>query len=345
MQEEEAKEAGTLGYIGRCVVQATLPHSDPAPEHSFERQNGTYVLSIVAPKKTGLPFGVYPRLILIWMSGEVVRTEEPKLWLGDRLAEFMRAIGITPTGGRHGTITNLRDQMKRLFSSSIDFSSEEGHRDRGSGCRIADDYELWWKPKQPDQSDLWRSWVELSPKFFAELKNFSIPIDLRRVKMLRRSPLALDIYTWWTYRFSYLRKQTEVPWEALYLQFGASYGTIRQFRWEFKRAVKKAHAAYPEANISEGKYGLILRPSRTSIPKLLPQPSIATQERAENWTKRHQSKYHKFLHELERMKQASVGVRISDENAELIRRAQVASDRAGIPLDIAYRVLGLEKLT
>lgn len=258
MEKEDATEAGTLAYIGRCVVQATLPHSDPKPEYSFERQNGTYTLSITAPKRIGLPYGILPRLILIWISGEVIRTQEPRLFLGDHLAQFMRALGITPTGGKRGTITYLRDQMKRLFSSTIHFSSTVEERDRGSGCLVADDYELWWKPKTPDQSDLWQSWVELSPKFFAELNNFSIPIDLRRVKMLRRSPLALDIYTWWTYRFSYLKRQTEIPWEALFVQFGASYETMFHFREAFRTALARAHQAYPEANIAEGKYGLIL---------------------------------------------------------------------------------------
>lgn len=43
--------------------------------------------------------------------------------------------------------------------------------------------------------------------------------------MLRalRSPLALDIYCWLTYRASYLRRPTEIPWTALALQFGAGY--------------------------------------------------------------------------------------------------------------------------
>jgi len=345
LQGEEAKDAGALGYIGRCVVQATLPHSDPAPEYSFERRNGSYVFSITAPKSIGLPYGVFPRLILIWISSEVVRTQEPRLLLGEHLSHFMRQLGVTPSGGPRGPITYLRDQMKRLFSSTIQFTASDQDQDQGSGCLIAEDYKLWWKPRAIDeQKELWQSWVELSDKLFIELKNFSVPIDLRRVKLLRRSPLALDIYTWWTYRFSYLRRQTEVPWEALYLQFGASYETMFHFKEAFRAALAKAHQAYPEANVNEGKHGLILKPSRTSVPKLPVLPAIASDERVKQWTERHNRNYRQFLRELEALKEASIGAPIGDPDAAAIRAADLASRRADVPLDIAYNLLGVKRL-
>ncbi len=34
----------------------------------------------------------------------------------------------------------------------------------------------------------------------------AVPIDLRALNALKGSPLALDIYSWLTYRMSYLRK-------------------------------------------------------------------------------------------------------------------------------------------
>jgi len=57
-----------------------------------------------------------------------------------------------------------------------------------------------------------------------------VPIDLRVLKVLR-SPMALDIYCWLTYRNSYLRKPSRIPWGALAAQFGADY----QARKDFKR--------------------------------------------------------------------------------------------------------------
>jgi hypothetical protein len=55
-----------------------------------------------------------------------------------------------------------------------------------------------------------------------------IPIDTRALKALTRSPLAIDLYVWLTYRMSYLKEPTTVPWELLSLQTGAHYREVRQ---------------------------------------------------------------------------------------------------------------------
>ena len=72
--------------------------------------------------------------------------------------------------------------------------------------------------------DSWKSTVTLSTDFFEGIVQNPVPVDMRALKALKRSPMALDIYCWLTYRLSYLRKPTEIPWSALQMQFGAEYG-------------------------------------------------------------------------------------------------------------------------
>lgn len=38
---------------------------------------------------------------------------------------------------------------------------------------------------------------------------------MRAFQVLKKSPLALDVYCWLTYRLCYLKTKTEVPWPAL----------------------------------------------------------------------------------------------------------------------------------
>ena len=66
--------------------------------------------------------------------------------------------------------------------------------------------------------------------FFEEITRSAVPVDLRAIRHLQRSPLAIDLYVWLTYRMSYLRTPTVVPWEGLQGQFGADYGRPRDFR-------------------------------------------------------------------------------------------------------------------
>jgi hypothetical protein len=178
----------------------------------------------------------------------------------------------------------------------------------------------------------------LGPKFFAEVRDHSVPVDLRRVKLLQQSPLLLDIYTWWTYRFSYLSKPTEVPWEALFYQFGASYTTLRDFKRNFLPAAPKVQRrAYPEAKVEEGKRGLILRPSLTSVRKLpKPQPPQPSPAAIERWAKRFPGRLRKFQHELQIIAEARVGRFISDEARKQRDRIELAAQRAAVPIDIAH---------
>lgn len=220
----------------------------------------------------GLPYGTYPRLILSWLTTEAVKTKQPELELGSSLSGFMSELGLIPAGGRWGTIHRLRNQMKRLFSASVSCTYEDDTQDSGIGFRIAKEYHLWRDPKQPDQAALWRSAVTLSRDFFDEVVKNPVPIDMRALKALKRSPMALDIYCWMTYRMSYLKRPSEIPWGALQAQFGADYKRdahgLRNFRQAFKRHLKNVLVVYPEARTEIGKIGVILRPSKPHIPLL-----------------------------------------------------------------------------
>ena len=274
IEAEDARKAGALGYMANSLVQATIPHSRREGV-AFERSNGLFSLAITAHPRVGLPYGTIPRLLLSWLTTEAVRTKDPILLLGPTLSGFMADLDLIPTGGRWGSITRLRHQMKRLFSSSISCLYENDELDREIGFRITKEYTLWWDPKEPDKAALWKSTVTLSRDFFDEIVDRPVPIDMRALKALKRSALALDIYCWLTYRMSYLKKPTEIPWGFLRLQFGADYSDTKQGRYDFKREfarqLKRVLVVYPQARVGEGDRGLVLHPSPPHVPALSPK--------------------------------------------------------------------------
>jgi len=271
IEAEEAKKAGALGFMARALVMATLPHKKP-DGLSFERRNGALTLSIVAPAATGLPYGTIPRLLLAWMTTEAVRTKSRDLVLGASLSDFMAQLDLMPTGGRWGTIGRLKQQTKKLFTASITCIHNEPHRTAIQNIAIVEKADLWWKPMKPSQRTLWDSHVTLGSGFYDEIVERPVPIDLRALKALKRSPMALDIYCWLTYRMSYLHKRTEIPWGALQTQFGAGYSTTAHGRRDFKRAflrqLHKVVGLYPEAKVEDGKIGLLMYPSPSHIKRV-----------------------------------------------------------------------------
>lgn len=278
IEAEEAKSAGSIGYMARALVQATMPHKE-IQGNEFTRRNGIFTLSILAPSKIGLPYGTIPRLLMAWVTTEAVLKKDRMLCLGNTLSSFMSELGLVPTGGRWGSITRLKEQTKRLFTSSISCSYETEIAEGEKGFRVADSHELWWSPQSPKQSTLFDSTVTLSDAFFNEIINFPVPIDLRVLKVLSRSPLAIDIYCWLTYRMSYLKNDSSIPWEVLQLQFGSDYAQTdhgkRDFKRAFLRELKKVTTVY-QVNLETSSKSLVLKPSKSHIKqtKLLLTKSV-----------------------------------------------------------------------
>lgn len=272
---EEAQHVGTVGFMARVLTQATMPHKAQS-DNEFTRQNGHLTLTMWSPRKVGLPYGSIPRLLLSWITTEAVRTKSPVIELGPSLSAFMSILDLAPTGGQWGSITRLKNQIERLFSCMVScrYQDIEEGKSGGVGFVIAKEYKLWWNPKAKDQMPLWKSTVTLSTDFFEEIINRPVPVDMRALKVLKRSPMALDIYCWLTYRMCYLRKTTKVPWGILQIQFGADYSQdahgLRNFKMKFLHHLRRVLTVYPEANVEEGERGLLLKPSKPHVAQLLP---------------------------------------------------------------------------
>lgn len=257
---EAARRLGNLGYMARVFTQVTLPHSRPTA-NEYTRHNGRMTLSMWSPEHIGLPYGGVPRIVLAWLTTEAVRTRERRVILGGSLSKFMSQLGLAPTGGTRGSIPSLQNQLKRLFTCHVVHSYDAPDGFLHSALDVATESQLWWDPKDPFRHGRFESSVTLGESFFNEIIERPVPVDVTALRALRRSPLALDLYVWMSYRNSYLERPVNIPWEALHCQFGADYRLIRQFKFYATAALRKMHSAYPEARFESVGSGLRLLPS------------------------------------------------------------------------------------
>jgi hypothetical protein len=272
IEAESAQEAGAMGYMARALVQATMPHKRTAGD-VFLRQNGNLTLRMMADPRAGLPYGTLPRLLVAWLTTEAARTKERTLTLGPTLSSFMAKLDLTPRGGARGDITRLKDQLRRTFSCAIACLYDAEEYEAYLRLAIADDYILWWDKRRPEEVT-WQSTVTLGERFFAEAAACPVPVDMRALKALTRSPLAIDIYTWLSYRMSYLNRRTAIPWEVLQAQFGADYPLTdqgkRNFKRKFLQQLRKVHVLYPQARFEVTGDCLVLLPGKSHIPAARP---------------------------------------------------------------------------
>jgi hypothetical protein len=275
MYTQGALDADALGFMAKMLVQTTLPHR-AQPGKEYTRTDGDVTLSITDLGGAGLPYGSYPRLILVWMTTEALRTRERKIELGRSLSSFMGQLGLQCTGGHWGTIPRFRGQMERLFGAAIStrWKQEQSGQTNagGSNLLLAEEFDLWWTPQKFPHTPLGQSSVTLSQKFFEQLVEAPVPLDLRAIKALKRSPLSLDLYAWATRRVSYLKRPLRISWASFQLSFGADYAETPQGKSRFRgnaiEALQRVKAVYPQLKIEIQRDGVLLFPSATHIPRV-----------------------------------------------------------------------------
>jgi hypothetical protein len=265
---ESARKAGALGYMAKLLCQVTMPHRK-SKATEIERVNGELTVTMVSPSRIGLPFGTYPRLMMAHITKQAVLTQSPRIELGDSLSSYMRGLGLEPTGGRHGSITRLRQHLDRLLGCSIQCRGESAGQWSGAAMHPVEEAHLWWDAKRPEQMSAWRSELELNARFFKNLIARPVPIDERILRKLAatKSPLAIDIYFWLTHRLSYLKERARIPWSYLQLQFGGDYKRLRDFKAAFLKQLRVVIIHFP-VRAEARPQQLWLYPGKTSVPRL-----------------------------------------------------------------------------
>lgn len=267
------------GFLTKYLVQVTLPHSNPGNIPAFRRTNGKITLTIQPFLDKNLkplyPYGTLPRLLLYWLTREALRQKSPKLVLSDSINGFLLDLGLSPEtgGGKRGDSRRLRTQMERLFRAriSLDVALHDGTAEGYSwqDMQVAPKGLYWWDFRSsPNQITLFDCWIELGREFYEAIINDPVPVDMRALRALKRSPMALDLYAWATYQtYSVTRKGSArfVPWRGLMQQLGSDYEDLRDFRKKAKTALQKIQAIYPALRIEEEEGGFRILPSRPAV--------------------------------------------------------------------------------
>jgi len=269
-------------FMARQLVQCTLPHSNPGNVPVWTRRNGNSLLTLQPGsrqgKVLGYPYGVLPRLLLFWLVTEAVQGKQRRIYLGKSLATFMRQLGLDPgRGGKRSDATRLKNQMDRLFRARIGFErvtsvSPNVMEEEWVDMPVGSETHFWWDVKNPSQDTIWESWVELGEKFFEAITAYPVPADMRALRALKNSALALDLYVWATYRVHQVNKKRAaqfIPWDGLMGQLGSEYSNVKDFKRKAKAALHKVRGVYPALKISQSNGGFLLHPGPTAVPPAL----------------------------------------------------------------------------
>lgn len=272
-------------FLHTVMCQVGLPRRR-TDARTFERHSGHISILMEAGKlfdgrdfvEQPLPYGTTPRLVMVHVSSEAIRTQQRQVEIGDSIRQFLTTLGMQTSGGARGGYTILRRQMEALAACRLTLGLFAEGRVVTLDAKPIKRFEAWLQ-HDGSQRTLWPGMLELSEDFFNTLAEHAVPLDYRALAALKHSSLALDIYTWLAHRLCRVNTAAGVKlsWENLRDQFGQEYGTSKDFKKEFRHALHQVAVVYPDARIEEVIGGLMLYPSRpplspTAVHFSLPGP-------------------------------------------------------------------------
>lgn len=255
-------------FLARELVQCGLPHRDPGKDVAMwtrTNRNLTLTISRTDPD-VGFPWGSHPRLFLFWLNTELLRVDGRRLELGPFFSDFIRALGLHPNGGgKRSDWKRLHDQMERTLAATISFKKvveQDGVIGKARlNMPVASQSLLWWNYKKPEQGTIVSSFIVVSEEFAQALRTAPIPHDLRAIRALKQSPLALDLYGTMAYK-AYLAmttgKDQPVTWRQLMQQSGTSYDDVKDFRKYALVHLKSILQVFPTLKLKDTVGGVIV---------------------------------------------------------------------------------------
>jgi hypothetical protein len=264
------------------MCQVGLPRSR-TDARTFERQNGHVSILLEAGRlydgrdwvDQPLPYGTIPRLVMVYVSSEAKRTKQRRIEIGDSIRQFLTALGMQTSGGQRGGYTALRRQMEALAACRLTLGMHAEGRVVTVDAKPIKRFEAWLQ-QDGEQRTLWPGVLELSEDFFNTLTTHAVPLDYRALAALKHSSLALDIYTWLAHRLCRIRSPggVQLSWQNLRDQFGQEYSSSKDFKREFRHALRQVSTVYPQARMSDVAGGIMLYESRSPLSRTT--VSIAT---------------------------------------------------------------------
>jgi hypothetical protein len=259
-----AGEAPSPSFLHSALCAMSLPVRRPVDEHApIIRQDGQYTL-VINPKPVvetidghqrlhtlGVPYGSLPRLVLIHIMTEAVRTKSRQIVLGKTFTDWMRRMGFrTISYGPRGSATLIREQLDRLLACEWmirwDSAADQGEREFGiKEIKLTNEY-----AGIDRRNGAFMREIFMTEGFFDHLRQHAVPLNETAIRQIRDSATALDLYTWLAYRLPRIhpKRPTAISWQQLAVHFGNDGKNIRKFRQTVRDAwERQVSAVYPEA--------------------------------------------------------------------------------------------------
>lgn len=283
-----SKHAGdpVPAFLHSALCAMSLPTRRPKGDNEFKpiiRQDRSYSLA-VTPKprlqkqpdgkvelvNLGVPFGAYPRVILITIFSQAVRNQQREVFLGGNFRDMMRRFGYTKAsrGGDRSQTNKLVEQLDRLLACEWMIHWEDENVDTKETAFRVNEVKLTHEYaglNRPDGS--FNRELRLSDVFYEHLCEHAVRFDMSAIYALRSKPTAIDLYTYLAFRLPRIpqNKPVELSYQQMAAHLGNSVESLPKLRQTIRRTLDVVSGVYPQARIDIGDETVKLHNSPKAI--------------------------------------------------------------------------------
>ena len=233
-------------------------------QHGLIRIEAGLLYDGVSLVEQPMPAGPKPRLALIHINSEAVRTRCPLVEVDSSARQFMERLGLNTDGGSSYAL--FKREMKALAACRMTLGFRGPMGSTTIEVKPIQRFDAWTTPNDP--SGLWPGQIGLSREYFETLLAHAVPLDPRALRTLAHSALAIDAYQFFARRLFSLTQSVKVSWAQFHSQFGQEYigqNPVKDFSREWATACRAALTVYPTAKVETVHGGLLLHPSPPPI--------------------------------------------------------------------------------
>ena len=276
-----------VGFHHSVMMMCFLPQKRlPPGERAYTTRHGRAALSVEAgslanPENVGeirrcaVPFGSRARMVVPYVNACAVRNRGPEVDLGRSLRDFLGRLGISFDGRRGKAVA---EQVEAVAAASIVLGQWAGDRAVTSAGRIAHQV-TFWMARDAAERLVWEPAMRLSDDYYAALAERPVPVDMRHLAKLARSPRRMDLYAWLAYRTARIPagREVHVPAESLRAVFAPDIAAPPLFRQRLAADLRAVAAVYRDFRVRLEGDRLVLARSRPpvdrgGIAELVPPP-------------------------------------------------------------------------
>jgi hypothetical protein len=173
-------QADSPEFLHSVLCQVGLPRTQ-TDARSFQRSSGTSAIEIAAGQlyrrgkfvPAPMPYGAKPRLVLMHLCAEAVRTRSPEIQVGRSVREFLSRLGLDNGGHEYA---RFRAQMEALAAYRMTLGMQAGGKEITVNTQPISRLEAWMQHDQRSLG-LWPGWEKRDKtSSMRELRHTSRPV-------------------------------------------------------------------------------------------------------------------------------------------------------------------------